>query len=214
MITASALLLPLTVLAADDDDDDDAWLLLFGVVGVIVEGTDVFSTTFRTTSGFFATVDGVTTVVLVPDAVDFTDAIDGDRFATAGLNFSESGVPPITEDVEGGRFVFAVAVVEAIEDAVDGTLGLEIVIFPIEGPWVLLLLFDIVDAVDVRRPPPLPLVERWKSEWALLNVVDASLVVDRDDVGRAAPFPGGRRLAPALDFRDVGVLERTEGLTE
>ncbi|KIM73666.1 hypothetical protein PILCRDRAFT_828963 [Piloderma croceum F 1598] len=92
---------------------------------------------------------------------------------------------------------------EVIE-AVDGTLGLEIVTFPIDGPWVLLLLFEIADAVDVRRP---------ESENAVLNVVDASLIVDMDDVGQDAPPParGGRKVVdPPLSLRAVGVLERTD----
>lgn len=38
-----------------------------------------------------------------------------------------------------------------VADAVDGTLGLVSVIFPVEGPCVLLLLLDMVDATDVRR---------------------------------------------------------------
>lgn len=62
----------------------------------------------------------------------------------------------------------------------------------------------MVDAVDVRRP---------ESENAVLNVVDASLIVDMDDVGRDAPPPawGGRKVVdPPLSLRAVGVLERTD----
>jgi hypothetical protein len=48
-----------------------------------------FSATFRnTTTGFFGG-EGVADVL---DIVDFTDAIDGERFGTAGLNFTDSGV--------------------------------------------------------------------------------------------------------------------------
>jgi len=70
----------------------------------------------------------------------------------------------------------------------------------------------MVDAVDVRRP---------ESENAVLNVVDASLIVDMDDVGRGdvvpppppPPPPGGRKVVdPPLSLRPVGVLERTDDL--
>jgi hypothetical protein len=103
---AAALLLPLIVLAGE------------GCPLLFVEDNDIFfSTTFRTTSGFFGG-EGATEAV---DAVDFTDARDGERFAAAGLNLPDSA----TDD---GRFVLVV--VELIE-AVDGTLGLEIVTFPV-----------------------------------------------------------------------------------
>ena len=162
-----------------------------------------FSATLRPTTGFFGG-EGVADLV---DIFDLTEAIDGERFAIPGLNFPDSGVAgggsEALEMDDAGRFVLAV--VELIE-AVDGTLGLEIVILPVDGPCVLLLLLDIVEAVDVRLPA---------SELALLNVVDASLAVDMEDVGRDAPAGGGRRLKdPPLRFRPVGVLERMEDVTD
>jgi hypothetical protein len=50
---------------------------------------------------------------------------------------------------------------------------------PIEGPCVLLLLLsEIVDAVDVRR---------FVLDNPDLNVVDASLIVDMDDMVTGCP---------------------------
>jgi len=102
---AAALLLPLIVLT------DEGCPLLF------VEDNDVFfSTTFRTTSGFFGEEgDGG------GRCGRFHRRQRRKHFATAGLNFPDSA----TDD---GRFVLAV--VELIE-AVDGTPGLEIVALPV-----------------------------------------------------------------------------------
>jgi len=135
IIAASALFLPLIVLAADAGDD--GWPLLFPA-----KDSGLFaSPTFRIGPSFFGGGggEGVTTTEAVVDAVDFTDAIDGDRFATPGANLSTSGVegplalPVVEAATEGGRFVLAVAVVEATED-VDGTLGLLIIVLPVDGP--------------------------------------------------------------------------------
>ena len=184
------------VLAGDAGSGGSWPLLLFFSPTVLRSGSGVFLG-----GGEGATDDTV-------DVVDFTDAIDGERFATPGLSFPDSGTP--AEGPEDGRFVLAggVVVVDTTEDAADGTRGREIVSLPV---CVLVLPADMVDAVDVRREP----ADKCKSDWTLLYVVDASLVVDRDDVGLEATV-GGRRLVEdppppmMLDFRAVGVLERTD----
>ena len=178
-IIAAALLLPLIVLAGDGG----TWFFIRFFFSAA-------AATFRPTTGFFGGEGAIEDVV---DIFDLTEAIDGERFGTAALNFPESGVDVLLTTDDDGRFVLGVVIVMEVTEAVDGTLGLEMVIFPIDGPCVLLLLFDMVDdAVDVRRPV---------SECAVLKVVEASLIVDMDEVGLDAPPPvagGGRKLVDPL----------------
>jgi hypothetical protein len=117
---AAALFLPLIVLAGEGG----------GILFLLAEKSGVFfsAATLRTTTGFFG---GRGTIEDVVDIFDFTEAMDGERFGTTGANFADSGVLVLVVAVDDGRFVLGVM---EVAEAVDGTLGLEIVTFPIDGP--------------------------------------------------------------------------------
>lgn len=193
----AALLLPLMVLTGD------ARPLLF---------VDIDNTGF-----FFAATDFFVGVALMDETVLFTDAIDGGRRTDAGLG-------DLRDNSEGARDVRDVdRDAEFADDAPEGTRGRVSVIFPIDapcGPCVLLLPLDILDAIDVRRDTVAVI-----SDCAVWNVVEPSLVLESDDVGRGGreetgrdtvevgrecPPGGGRRL-----WRCVGgVLDRSDDATE
>ena len=181
-----ALVLPLIVLAGEGTP-----LFLAMDKGLFSADPPTFLTTI-----FF---DGVTDV---EDTVDLTEAIDGDLFAAAEtvLFLADSGVLPATD----GRLVLGDT------DEVDGTLDRVMVALPADGPWVLVLVFEPVEVADSVLV--LGVAEPGASEFAVLNVVDPSLVVDKDEDGRddigLGVVDGGRK-----DVREgvaFGLIEVTD----
>lgn len=122
-IMTAAFPFPLIVLAGD------GWPLLLLDRCVLLSGV-----TLRTTVFFWGVlIDAI-------DATDFKDAKDGERFAMEEFTFVDSVVGD-------ERFIFAVEVAEGPESI----LVLVTVTFPAGGPWVLVLVFDTVEAVDNLR---------------------------------------------------------------
>jgi hypothetical protein len=91
---AAALLLPLIVLAGDGG-------------GILAEESGVFfpTPTFCPTTSFFG---GKGTIEDVVNIFDFTDAIDGECFSTAGANFPDSGVLVLVVVVDNSCFILGV----------------------------------------------------------------------------------------------------------
>lgn len=119
---AVALPLPLTVLAGE------GWPLVLVEGNVLVSGVTLRTTVF---------IAGV--LIDAFDATDFKEAKDGGRFGKAEFAFVDSVVGK-------GRFVLAV-----MEEGPDSILDLVIVTFPAGGPCILVLVFDVVEAVDNLR---------------------------------------------------------------
>ena len=195
----AALLFPLTVLAGDARPF---------LVEVDSADADFFSATLRTTVFLVG-------VALILETVLLTDAMLGGRRTATGLgDFLDADSDGASDEAGDGLLAFEV--VEFTDEAADGTRGRVSVIFPVEGPCVLLLLLDKLLATDVLRVGEVAV----NSDWALLNVVLPSLVLDKDDVGRGgredtgreevgreAPLAGGGR---RLWRGEGGVLERGE----
>ena len=186
-----ALVLPLIVLAGD------------GTPLFLARDKGLFSAdplTFLTTIFF----DGVTDV---EDTVDLTEAIDGDIFAPVGtvLFLADSGVLAATD----GHFIFTDT------NGVDGTLGRVMVTLSVDGLWVPMLAFEPAEVADSVLV--LGVAEPGTSEFAVLNVVEPSLVVDKDETGRddislGVVVDGGRK-----DVREgvpFDLIEVTDGVCD
>ena len=185
-----ALVLPLIVLAGEGTP-----LFLARDKGLFSADTLTFLTTI-----FF---DGVTDV---EETVDLTEAIDGDLFAPVGtvLFLADSGVLAATD----GRFIFTDT------DGVDGTLGRVMVTLSVDGLWVPMLAFEPAEVADSVLV--LGVAEPGTSEFAVLNVVEPSLVVDKDEAGRddisLGVVDGGRK-----DVREgvpFDLIEVTDGVCD
>lgn len=135
----------------------------------------------------------------VVDVVERTEVDDVERFAI-GLSFAGS--------TGGTRF--------ALVDVVAVELGRERTALGDDVAVVLTLMADTVDATEPRRVRPLPTVLGERSDLAVSNAVDTSLVVVEVDMvedGRASPEGGRSEEGPAIVLRIVDAVEWTD-LTE
>lgn len=182
-----ALLLPLIELAALTGV---MWPLLFGGRGGFLLGTVV-----RTATLFDELADAA-------DVVERIDVVEDDLLVMAGLNFDGS------TGVTVGLLAFVLEDDDEIKEVVEGSRDLAI--FGVEGPVVLMLMVETVDVPDVLREGDAESAR--SSEFAVLNVVEASLVLDivesgRDglDDGRSVVGPAGVvtvRIVDACDLTD------------
>lgn len=177
--------------------DEDAALLSSAMImlalsfpfkGATREGVGV---TLLTGAGtFFSTVAGdlstgpllfAVLFVVAFDAVDRIEACDTDRLV----------VPPgpsLVESSEGTGGFFAFAAVDNVEVA--EALESLLVLCAVAVPVVFTLIFDVVDVADVLRVLDIDDTDR-ASLWAVLNVVDPSLLFEAEEID--LEFTGGGR---------------------